>query len=124
MKGSQVELIPQVMGQLQGLHHEQLEFLKKQNITPIPIVMEQLSTGKLPFEGIPYVTPTTSSLHAESQAEVRVRSILSALNTISQATVAMINEAKPCGHEDEIQTLKAKVQQITTTKGQLEEQGN
>ena len=61
-------------------------------------------------------------MHDESQVEVRVFSILSAINTISQATIAMIDETKPCGHEDELNTLKDKVQQATTTKGELEDQ--
>ena len=99
-----------------------MELLKKQRMTPIPIIFEQASTKKLPYEGIPFVTPKTSSLHDESQAEVRVCSILSAINTISQATVAMINETKTCGHENELKTLKDKVQQPTTTKEELEDQ--
>ena len=120
-EGKSIELIPQAMDQLQRLHHEQMEFLKKQRITPIPIILEQIYTEKLPYKGIPFVTPTTSSLHDESQAEVRVFSILYAINTISQATIAMIDETKPCGHEDELKTLKDKVQQVTTTKGELED---
>ena len=121
-EGKSTDSLPQALDQLQGLHHAQLKFLENQNITLIPIVLEQLSTDKVPHEGIPYITPQTSSLHAESQAEVRVRSILSAINTISKATVAMIDEAKPCDHEAEIQTLKDKVQQVTTAKEALEDQ--
>ena len=85
-EGKSIELIPQSMDQLQKLHHEEMEFLKKQKMAPIPITLEQESTEKLPYEGIPFVTPITSSLHAESQAEVRVCSILcSVINTISHS---------------------------------------
>ena len=60
--GKSTELIPQAMNQLQRLHHEQMEFLKKQIMTLIPIILEQVCTEKLPYEGIPFVTPTTSQL--------------------------------------------------------------
>ena len=82
------------------------KFLETQKITPIPVVLEQLSIDGLPYEGIPFVTPQTSSMNAETQAKVRFRTILSALNTISKTTVSMIEEVKPCGHDSEIQTLK------------------
>ena len=121
-KGKSPDAIPQTMDILQDLHHSQVQFLENQKITPIPMVLEQFSIDRLPYEGIPFVTPQIGSLNAETQAEVRVRTILSALNTISKVTVSMIEEVKPCGHDSEIQVLKNEVQKITNSQETLKDQ--
>ena len=104
---------------LQELHQSKLRLLESQEITPIPVMLQQLTTEGVPYEGIPYVIPQTSSLHAETQAEVRVRTILSAMNTIANTTVSLMEDVKPCGHESEIQSLKDEIQKHLTDKEKL-----
>ena len=72
-------------------------------------MLQQLPTEGVPYEGIPYVIPQASSSHAETQAEVQIRTILSAMNTLSNATISMLEDVKPCGHEDELEKLKEEV---------------
>ena len=121
-KGKSTMALPSTKDILQDLHHSQVQLLENQKITPIPIVLKQFSTAKLPYEGIPFVQLHTSSLNAETQAEARVRTILSALNTISTATVSLIEEVKPCDHVNEIQELNEKVQKSTQVQETLEDQ--
>ena len=82
-KGKSIEAKSKTFDMLQELHQSKLRLLESQEITPIPVMLQQLASEGVPYEGIPYVIPQTNSLHAETQAEVRVRTILSAMNTIA-----------------------------------------
>ena len=121
-KGKSIETKSKNFDMLQELHQSKLRLLKSQDITPIPVMLQQLATEGVPYEGIPYIIPQTSSLHAETQAEVRIRTILSAMNTLSNATISMMEDVKPCGHEDELQTLKDEIQKHMTDKDTLKAQ--
>ena len=118
-KGKSTEVKSKKFDMLKELHQLKVKMLESQDITPIPIMLQQLATEGVPYEGIPYVIPQTSSLHTKTQSDVKVRTILSAINTIANTSVSLMEDVKPCGHKSELESLKDEIQKHITDKEKL-----
>ena len=53
----EVLLVPKSLHALEELHQQQMEQLKKQRMAPIPLILEQQFSDKLPYVDIPLVVP-------------------------------------------------------------------
>ena len=85
---------------LQELHQKQLDKLKKQRMAPVPIVLEPQFTHNITYGNIPVLVPQSVGLHADLNLESRMRSILTAVNTITTATAALVEESQGASTDD------------------------
>ena len=58
----------------------------------VPLILDQQFNDQLPYVDIPTIVPRAMGNHAEVQWEARVHSLLSAVNTITAAALALIHE--------------------------------
>ena len=54
---------------LEELHQQQMEQLKKQRMAPIPLILEQQFSDKIPYADIPLVVPRAQGNHVDVQFE-------------------------------------------------------
>ena len=108
---------------LQELHQQQADKLRRQRLAPVPLILEPQFAQQLTYGGVPVVVPRTVGLNADMTLESRMRSILSAVNTITTATVALVEESKSSG-KDEVQELHQQLAQEQLLKDQLQTQKN
>ena len=118
------DLLPlKAMDALQELHRRQLHKLTKQRLAPIPLILDHQFSDKLPYSDIPIAIPWAVGQNPEVTVESRMRSILSAVNTITAATAALVEEGTNSG-KDEIKELHQKFLQEKLLKDALQIQND
>ena len=75
---------------LQELHQQQLNKLKKQRMAPILLVLEPQFTQNITYGNIPVIVPRSVGMNLDLNLASRMRSILTAVNTITIATSALV----------------------------------
>ena len=108
---------------LQELHQQQVDKLKRQRMAPVPLILEPQFNQLLTYGNAPVVVPRSVGLNADLNLESRMRSILSAVNTITTATAALVDKSKSSG-KDEVQELQQQLAQEQLLKDQLQTQNN
>ena len=121
-KPVEVLLVPKSLHALEELHQQQMDQLNKQWMAPIPLILDQQFSDKLPYADIPLVVPRAQGNNADVQLEARVRTILSAVNTLTTATVALVEENKSGFSKHEVQELQQQLLQEKLLKDQLQTQ--
>ena len=99
-----------------------MDQLKKQRIGPYPLILDQQFSDKLPYVDIPLVVPRAQGNNVDVRLEARVWTILSAVNTLTTATVALIEENTSGSNKHEVQELEQQLLQEKLLKDQLHSQ--
>ena len=115
--------MPRLPDVLQELHQQQLEKLKRQRMAPVPIILEPQFTQNLTYGNVPVIVPRSVGLNADLNLESCMRSILSAVNTITTATTALVDESKGAS-KDEMHDLQEQLGQEQLLTEQLQTQNN
>ena len=106
---------------LQELHQQQLDKLKRQCMAPIPIILEPQFDQSLTYGNVPVVVPMSVGINADLNLESQMRSILSVVNTITNATAALVEENQSSS-KDEVQELQNQLAQEQLLIEQLQTQ--
>lgn len=118
----EILLVPKSLHALDELHQQQVEHLKKQRMAPIPLILEQQFNDKISYVDISLVVPRAQGNHVDVQLEARLRTILSAVNTLTTAIVALVEENKSGVSKTKVHELQQKLLQEKLLKDQLQSQ--
>ena len=92
-------------------------------MAPVPIVLEPQFTQNITYGNIPIIVPRSVGLNVDLNLESRMRSILTAVNTITTATAALVEESKGAS-KDELHDLQEELGQEQLLTEQLQTQNN
>ena len=90
-------------------------------MTPVPLILDQRFDNQLPYADIPVVVPKAIRNHADVKREARVRSLLSAVNTITVVASALTHEnsSKQGATKEELQEVQQQMLQEKLLKDEL-----